>query len=108
MTDRDQVEEALRRVVQANLRYYEAVERLSVDYVRVLAGAVGSLGAGLPKVMAVRTADKTRMTRDSHLATVEAPASAPALVLEAEDGGSPTRAVVAGDLLNRRAGREIR
>ena len=31
MTDRDQVEDALRRVVQANLRYYEAVERLSVD-----------------------------------------------------------------------------
>jgi hypothetical protein len=99
MTDRDQVEDALRRVVQANLRYYEAVERLSVDYVRAVAGAVGSLGAGLPIDMAVRTADKTRTTRDSHLATVEAPTSAPALVLEAEDGGSATGAFVVENLL---------
>jgi hypothetical protein len=49
--------------------------------------------------MAVRTADKTRTTRDSHLATVEAPASAPALVLEAEDGGSATGAFVVENLL---------
>jgi hypothetical protein len=99
MTDRDHVEDALRRVVQANLRYYEAVERLSVDYVRAVAGAVGSLGAWLPKEMAVRTADKTRTRRDSHLATVESPASAPALVLEAEDGGSATGAFVVENLL---------
>jgi len=99
MTDRDHVEDALRRVVQANLRYYEAVERLSVDYVRAVAGAVGSLGAWLPKEMAVRTADKPRTTRDSHLATVESPASAPALVLEAEDGGSATGAFVVENLL---------
>jgi hypothetical protein len=99
MADRDQVEDVLRRVVQANLRYYEAVERLSADYVRAIAGAVGSLGAGLPKELAVRTADQTRTTRDSYLATMEAPPSAPALVLEAEDGGTVTGAFVVENLL---------
>ena len=45
LPERDQVEEVWRRVLQANLRYYEAVGRLSVDYVRAVAGAVGSLAA---------------------------------------------------------------
>ena len=111
MTDRDQVEDALRRVVQANLRYYEAVERLSVDYVRAVAGAVAQPGRVAAKEMAVRTADKPRTTRDSHLATVESPASAPALVLEAEDCGSATGAFVVENLLAERysvAGRRLR
>jgi hypothetical protein len=99
MTDRDRVEELLRRIVEANLRYYEAVERLSVDYVRAVAGSVRSLGTGLRNENALATAGKTWTIRDPHLAAVDAPANAPALVLEAEVGGSATGAFVGENLL---------
>lgn len=102
MTDRDRVEALLRRIVEANLRYYEAVERLSVDYVRAVAGSVRSVGAGLPNEIAVGTTDKTWTIRDPHHATVDAAANAPALVLEAEVGGSATGAFIVENLLAER------
>src|SRR5262249_32851387 len=93
LANRGQVEEVWRRVVQANLRYYEAVGRVSVDYVRAVAGAVGSLGAGLPASVAT--------TRPSaHSAPLPgAGSSAPALVLEAEAGETAVGAFIVENLL---------
>ena len=84
-----------RRVFQANLRYYEAVGRLSVDYVRAVAGAVGSLGAGLP----ASAAAATRRAAPS-APPPAAGASAPALVLEAEAGKRAEGAFIVENLLS--------
>ena len=84
-----------RRVLQANLRYYEAVGRLSIDYVRAVAGAVGSLGAGLP-------ASAAAATRRAAPPVPSPPAgpSAPALVLEAEAGKRAEGAFIVENLLD--------
>ena len=84
------MEEIWRRVLRANLRYYEAVGRLSVDYVRAVAGAVGSLRGGIP----------ASTVRAPRTASPEAEASAPALVLEAEAGETASGAFVVENLLS--------
>ncbi len=84
-----------RRVFQANLRYYEAVGRLSVDYVRAVAGAVGSLGAGLPASAAAATRRAA-----PPVPPPAAGASAPALVLEAEAGKRAEGAFIVENLLS--------
>ncbi len=79
-------------MAEANLRYYEAVGRLSIDYVRAVAGAVGSLGGppqGRPPAAPVHARDRPSA----------AGASAPALVLEAEAGGSAVGAFMVENLL---------
>ena len=86
-----------RRVFQANLRYYEAVGRLSVDYVRAVAGAVGSLGAGLPASAAAATRRAAPPAPPPAAGT-----SAPALVLEAEAGKSAEGAFIVENLLSER------
>lgn len=84
-----------RRVLQANLHYYGAVGRLSVDYVRAVAGAVGSLGAGIPAAAAAATRPAARSTPSPDAGT-----SAPALVLEAEAGQSAEGAFIVENLLS--------
>ena len=84
-----------RRVLQANLRYYEAVGRLSVDYVRAVAGAVGSLGAGLPASAAAATRPAAPPVPSPNAGT-----SAPALVLEAEAGKRAEGAFIVENLLS--------
>jgi hypothetical protein len=88
------VGEVWRRVLQANLRYYEAVGRLSVDYVRAVAGAVGSLGAGIPAAAAAATRQAAPSAPSPGAGT-----DAPALVLEAEAGESAEGAFVVENLL---------
>ena len=84
-----------RRVLQANLRYYEAVGRLSIDYVRAVAGAVGSLGAGLPASAAAATRRAAPPVPPPATG-----ASAPALVLEAEAGARAEGAFIVENLLS--------
>jgi hypothetical protein len=83
-----------RRVLQANLRYYEALGRLSVDYVRAVTGAVASLGAGLPASAAAATRPAPAVP------SPPAGTSAPALVLEAETGKSAEGAFIVENLLS--------
>lgn len=73
----DALSDALRRIADANLRYYEGLGRLTVDYVRALAGLWGDArGSALPPRPAA-----------AHPSPPPAPAPpTPALVLEGEAG----------------------
>jgi hypothetical protein len=83
----------LRRAVDANLRYYEALGRLSVEYLQTLAGLVDDVT--LPRLGGVsmsRTAPAPPAPPGPVLprAASEAAPQAAALVLEAEHGGTAT------------------
>ena len=91
------MEEVWRRVVEANLRYYEALGRLSLDYVRSVAGAVGDLRG--PRAGVSATSPPRRPEPASGAG--EAPAST-AMVLEADAGASALGAFLVENLLEDR------
>src|SRR4051794_3207167 len=78
----------LRRVADANLPYYEALGKLTIDYVRTLRGPA----AGIDPVVPL----------PPQSAPAPAPAAAPTLVLEAEAGGIGIGAFMVQNLLEER------
>ena len=79
MAERPDLAETWRRVMEANLRYYEGLIGLSANYLGAVVGALGSL----------RTPDQSAhplVPGDPGRTASRANAPAPALVLEAESG----------------------
>jgi hypothetical protein len=82
VTERRDVEELWRRAVDANVRYVEAVSRVTVDYVRALAGVTRNLSAP------VRAGSRAPAPPRPEPETPTAPTASPAMVLEGEAGAT--------------------
>src|SRR5687767_10196685 len=83
MPEGPELSDAVRRIADANLRYYQGLGRLTVDYVRALAGLFGDLRASV--------APEPATVGSSRPAPAPPPAPAPAaprpvLVLEGAAG----------------------
>lgn len=96
MADAPQIPEAVRRIADANLRYYQGLGQLTVDYVRAMAGLLGELRAAVAPPQAA----PARQASAPSPATPSAPP--PVLVLEGQ-GGAEAAAVfrVSNDLRRR-------
>lgn len=96
MADAPQIPEAVRRIADANLRYYQGLGQLTVDYVRAMAGLLGELRAAVAPPQAA----PARQAPAPPSATPSAPP--PVLVLEGQ-GGAEAAAVfrVSNDLRRR-------
>lgn len=76
-----------RRALEANVRYYEAVGRASVEYLRAVAGALGEVRGA--ETREPRLAAPEHRPRRAPAERSESPAApAPAMVLEAEAGSA--------------------
>jgi hypothetical protein len=85
MAEDFRMDDALRRAIDANVRYYQALGQVTADYVRALAGVWSNvklpIDLGTIRMPAVRARQAAPAPAPS-----AAPESAPALVLEAEAG----------------------
>ena len=86
----------LRRALDANLRYYAALGRLTVDYLE----ALGAIARNV-EVPVAKLGDRTVTVRPSPPAPPPAPAPAPpaVMVLEAEAGGTALGVFMVENLL---------
>jgi len=98
MAEKTDFEEPLRRAIEANLRYYEALGKVTQDYVRALAGVFGEfpLRINLPGL-----GTKSAPTTQPGPAPPTAPPSAATLVLEADAGAEAQGVFLVENRLNR-------
>jgi hypothetical protein len=93
----------LRRVSEANLRYYQAWGQLTVDYVSSLVGLVGDLTRANRSQSGPVSAPVQMMTpAAAPMATPAAAPPPPAMVLEAESGGHAVGAFLVENRLAQR------
>lgn len=93
MAERSGLDQVLRRAMEANARYYEALGQVTADYLKALVGVLGDVR--LPSVAVGRPAAPT-----APAAPPEAPAAA--MVLEAAAGKSAVGAFMVQNRLSQR------
>lgn len=80
-TERSGIEEVWRRALDANLRYYEALGKLSAEYLKAYAGALGQLRVSRAAAPATSVASpQTSQPVENR--------PAPVMALEAQEGGA--------------------
>jgi len=101
VAERPDLTQALRRVSEANLRYYEALGKLTIDYWSSVFGVLGELSGRALSSSGVHPQPTTAAPAPA--AAAAAPiAQAPAMVLEAPVGGQAMGAFLVENRLARR------
>ena len=98
MADKPGFEEPLRRAIEANIRYYEALGKVTQDYFKALAGVFGDFPL---RIRLPGTSAKQPTTPQPPPSPATASASAATLVLEADAGAEAQGVFLVENRLNR-------